>query len=270
MDNLRYALRGLFRDATGASPGDPSAMGDYADRAIELVQRRYVEQAVAGAAIGGLPPKCGSCARWVGRDRHELANRQGYVLASDTHDQKLASRKVWRRCRKAGVMSTADAGCFSIGGRLYQPKHSIPIASVGPFADLAGDVARKLLDPTEWQTGEPPPTCADCGQNPPCELSEEDVAYWQEVEQQSICFDFVWRDPPFAAAYATLSDGSTEWVLVSAECERCKGSGSVGHVDCGACVGVGAHTDLAPIVKPYGGTVDENDPRLARFRVRVR
>lgn len=159
----------------------------------------------------------------------------------------------------------------------------VPTASVGPFVELAGDVARKLLDPTAWQTGDP--TCDDCDESPPCRMSDDEIAAQRAQDGTGICDDFAWREPLFAAAYADINVKGGRWreyVLVSAGCGECGGAGVVeaphaglGVVDfearCPSCGGTGAEVNTKAIAARYsnGPETAGNTARKARFRVRV-
>ena len=87
--------------------------------------------------------------------------------------------------------------------------------------------------------------------------------------------DWLWPSddpPPFAAAYSDTPTGRV-YVLVSAECRPCWGTGHVGADhdgtmdDCRDCNGTGARADIAAIAARYPGDHSEDTARLARFEV---
>jgi hypothetical protein len=196
--------------------------------------RRLVEQACAGVVVGRLPevppdPNCRGC--------------HGEGSVSEEHEP-------W---------ATEQLACDCI----IPPCESIPVASVGPFVGLSGDVARGLLEGR-----------ADC-EGMCCGGSG-----YRNDDPVTRCE----KPPPFAAAYAEVTIDGEWWrgyVLVSAPCGGCDGTGLVcvrsdftvaEDGKCDLCNGTGARVDVKAIADRYQPDRpwrDEDTAREARFRVRV-
>jgi predicted Zn-ribbon and HTH transcriptional regulator len=199
-----------------------------------------------------------------GRAVSEMAERVLRALKSDLVEQACAGAVVGRLpAPSAACDSYPD--CAPCTGDQACEDPAIPIASVGPFVELAGDVARGLLG-YEVHRG----TCESCG----------GTGNRKVPLQRSRCPECDsgqrYEPPPFAAVYATLSDGSTEYVLVSAPCKTCGGDGaSNGDVripgGCKACGGTGAEVNTKAVAARYsnGPETADNTAREARFRVRA-
>jgi hypothetical protein len=207
---------------------------------VDIIKRRYVEQACAGAAVvDRLPAPSTAC---------------------DSYPD----------CAPC----TGDQACED---------PAIPIACAG-FPELAGDVARRLL---AGETLSGALVCDGCEASP-CPHDERGRVGDGEWFCTSQTESTIRVPPPFAAAYADVTivteDGQRrvhEWVLASAPCGGCDGTGRVGvrsdftvaeDGKCDLCNGTGARVDVKAIADRYQPDRpwrDEDTAREARFRVRV-
>lgn len=145
---------------------------------------------------------------------------------------------VQHACAGAAVDNLEDAlaphsMAFLYDADMRDTRLSVPIASVGPFGWLAEDVAKALLCPGTACTRLD--ACRDCSLN-------------------------YKHPPPFAAVRSELIvDGERlyEWLLVSAACDLCAGSGVInvgadGENDAGDCeCHDGARADAEAIANRY-------------------
>ncbi len=194
-------------------------------------------------------------------DRWNRANGASVATVDELADRAIAivRRSLVEECAAEAKISMLVCFVSTHGG----PLKLLPLDNLDPFTpiaaaprSLAEDVARELLKPT----------CTTCGHRPTCHIGEpKDMTACDEYEAEDA--------PPFAAAYTDLADGSKEYVLVSAECEACKGEGVVDTDEppgewCMDCYHSGARTDVAKIAARYEPDRRDNTARVARFVVR--